>query len=192
MSPEALTIIAAGITLARQRVERAVATRTDPATPTRARVSGGVMVERARGQVADLTADGGDRACPVGHQALGVAQLLRGHDVGGVRPRARAAFTPSSTRWRRRLRSISAKADWICTNAPEHPLLWLPRSGQRRLGYGDAGPRTGVTPYRDRLRPTWCGCPLGDRPADARPWCARLREMLAFTCITKTVRYDSP
>ena len=35
-----------------------------------------------------------------------------------LRRRARAAFTPSRTRWRRRLRSISAKAAWICKKRP--------------------------------------------------------------------------
>ena len=35
-------------------------------------------------------------------------------------------------------------------------------------------------------------CPLGDRCADTRASCGRLPEMLAFTCIRKTVRYNSP
>ena len=34
-----------------------------------------------------------------------------------LRPRARAAFTPSRTRWRMTLRSILANAAWICRKA---------------------------------------------------------------------------
>ena len=41
-----------------------------------------VMVERARGNAAKLTAAVGYRARLVGHEVLGVAQLLGGHDAG--------------------------------------------------------------------------------------------------------------
>ena len=49
------------------------------------------MIERARGQLAEFATDVRDRTGPVSHQALGVAQLLRGHDA---RPPAVAATRP--------------------------------------------------------------------------------------------------
>ena len=75
-----------------------------------------IMVERAGWEVAELAADVGNRAVLVGHETLGVALLLRGDDAGTSPfvPRARAAFTPSRTRWRMTLRSISANVVWIC------------------------------------------------------------------------------
>ena len=78
-----------------------------------------IMVWRAGWEVAELTVDVGNRAVLVGHETLGVAQLPRGDDVGTSHflPRARAAFTPSRTRWRMTLRSISANVVWICKMA---------------------------------------------------------------------------
>ena len=45
-------------------------------------VSVQVVVDGAGGEVAEFAADLRDRAVPVGHEALGVAQFLRGHDAG--------------------------------------------------------------------------------------------------------------
>ena len=113
-----------------------------------------VVVERARGDAAELTADIGYRACLVGHEGLGVAQLLGGHDAGRppLRPRARAALTPSRMRWRMTLRSISANAAWICRKARP---AWLGGGVQNALQSASeflariAG-RAG--PHRRRLR----------------------------------------
>ena len=78
-----------------------------------------IMVERVGWEVAELASDVGNRAVLVSHETLGVAQLPRGDDVGTspFPPSARAAFTPSRTRWRMTLRSISANVVWICKMA---------------------------------------------------------------------------
>src|SRR5690349_21114359 len=79
-----------------------------------------VMVQRAGGHAAQLAADRGDAAACVGHQVLGVAQAFGRHPARAAAlapPRARAAAMPSFTRWRMTLRSISAKAAWICRKA---------------------------------------------------------------------------
>ena len=50
-----------------------------------------VMVKRASGNAAEFAADIRYRACPVGHEVLGVAQLFGGHDAGA------AAFASTCT-----------------------------------------------------------------------------------------------
>ena len=52
-----------------------------------------VMVEGAAGDAAELAADAGDAACPVGHEVLGVAQPVDGHD-----PRPTAVAAPGTGR----------------------------------------------------------------------------------------------
>ena len=84
------------------------------------------MVERARGQLPELAADGGDRACPVGHQALGVAQLLRSHDA---RP---AALAPARTGGLHALEHALAKE--IALHLRERRLDLEKRPARRRRG----------------------------------------------------------
>ena len=66
---------------------------------------------------------------------------------------------------------------------------WRAEGDARRAGWSSAA----FSVDARRGTPGWvCRCPFRDRCADARAWGGRLPEILAFTCIRKTVRYDSP
>ena len=83
-----------------------------------------IMVERAGWEVAGFAADVGNRAVLVGHETLGVAQLLRGDDAGTspFMPHARAAFTPSRTRWR--MTCAPSRRTWSGSAQWRGPLAW--------------------------------------------------------------------
>src|SRR3954451_4398900 len=78
-----------------------------------------IVVERAGVHIAQFAADLWNAPGLVGHQILGIAQALGGHDPWPAATATAGAGggQASLTRCRIRFRSISAKAAWICRKA---------------------------------------------------------------------------